>query len=307
VSAAILTAGLTKRYGTVTALHDVDLVIGHGEIYGLIGRNGAGKTTTIRLLLGMVRPSAGYAELQGMQVGVRPGPDWRRVGYLVEAATAYPELSVRENLQVAGWLHGVRDAALVADAIERLELARWADRPAGTLSSGGLQRLALARALMHRPQLLILDEPTSALDPAGVVEVRELLRSLAHEHGTTVFMSSHILTEIERNATRIGIVHAGRIVAELKPTELDRQRRSRLEVSARDAALAEELLRRAGFDPLRVGKRAEPVLEIDDTRAVERPDDVARVLVEGGAPPVRLAVVREDIERVFLRLTEPGT
>jgi ABC-2 type transport system ATP-binding protein len=299
---AVSTSGLTKRYGNVLAVDEVDLRVERGEIYGFLGLNGAGKTTTIRLLLGMVRPSAGRAQLFGVTVGPDTNSLWRRVGHLVESATAYPELTVRENLEVARQLQAFGDRSVTARAIERLGLSEYADRRARHLSAGNLQRLALARALLHQPDLLVLDEPANGLDPAGVVEIRHLLQALARERGVTVFMSSHILPEVDRLATRIGIVHRGRLVEELSAAELERRRHRRLEVAARDLDRAETALRQAGFAPTRAGGADRSVLELADERALDRPDDVAELLVRSGAPPLRLAVIQEDIEAQFLRL-----
>jgi ABC-2 type transport system ATP-binding protein len=201
VTTVIATDALTKRYGDVVAVQGLSLHVEPGEIYGFLGVNGAGKSTTIRMLLGLIQPSGGRVDLFGTRVRRGVGQVWGRVGYLVESPTAYPELSVRENLEVVRRLRGVADPRSVARVVQRLGLARYADRPARSLSSGNLQRLGLAKALLHEPELLILDEPANALDPAGVVEVRELLRALAEERGVTVFMSSHILGEVARLAT----------------------------------------------------------------------------------------------------------
>ena len=175
---AIATTGLSKQYkGGVLAVDQVDLRVARGEIYAFLGLNGAGKSTTIRMLLGMIRPTSGHAELFGERVASGATDLWRRVGYLVESATAYQELTVRENLDVARRLAGMPDASGVDRVLERLTLHPYADRRAGTLSLGNLQRLALARALLPSPELLILDEPANGLDPAGVIEIRELLRA----------------------------------------------------------------------------------------------------------------------------------
>jgi ABC-2 type transport system ATP-binding protein len=222
---AIATSGLTKRYrGGVLAVDQVDLTVARGEIYAFLGLNGAGKSTTIRMLLAMIAPTSGVAELFGQRVHPGATQLWRRVGHLVESATAYPELTVRENLEVARLLQGVSDKAAVERMIERLGLGDYADRRAGHLSLGNLQRLALARALLHEPALLVLDEPANGLDPAGVIEIRGLLHALAREHGVTIFMSSHILAEVDRLATQVGIVHRGRLIEELDSTALDRHR-----------------------------------------------------------------------------------
>jgi len=296
---AIETHGLSKSYGPVHAVDSVDLRVGVGEIYGFLGLNGAGKTTTIRALLGMIRPSAGSVKLLGQAVGPHGRGPWRRVGHLVEAPAAYPELTVRENLAIARRLQGIADTRATSRAIERLSLGAYADRKAGTLSMGNLQRLGLARALLHEPELLILDEPANGLDPAGVVEIREFLASLARDNGVTVFMSSHILTEVDRLATRIGIIHKGRLVEELEADQLDQLRSQRLEVRARDIERAQHALARAGF----AAKTGDSTIVLNEARAIGAPDEVARILVAAGTPPTRLAVEQEDLEDYFLRLT----
>ena len=215
--AVLRTESLTKHYGRVRAVDGLDLEVRRGEIYGFLGRNGAGKTTTIRMLLGLIRPTSGTVQVFGHPIGY--DQRWlRRVGFLVESATAYPNLTVAENLDIHRRLTGAARSS-VAEAIGRLRLDDYADRRAGRLSLGNKQRLSLARALLHAPELLILDEPANGLDPAGIVEVRELLRELAAS-GVTVFMSSHLLAEVAHLAHRIGIVDAGRLVEEASRHEL---------------------------------------------------------------------------------------
>ena len=162
-----------------------------------------------------------------------------------------------------------------------------------------VQRLGLAMALLHEPELLILDEPANGLDPAGVVEVRELLRGLARDQGVTVFMSSHILGEVDRLATRIGIIHQGRLIEEMSAVELEGRRDARLVVEARDLAAARLVLQDAGYEPQPNGRG----LVLRQLHAVQRPDDVATALVAGGQAPTRLVVEQEDLEAHFLRLT----
>ena len=301
MTVTIQTWGLSKRYGNVLAVDAVDLRVDRGEIYGFLGLNGAGKTTTIRALLGMIRPSAGGVSLFGEPIGPRGRGPWRRVGHLVEAPAAYPELTVRENLEIARRLHGVADASVTMRAIDRFGLGAYVDRRAGTLSMGNLQRLGLARALLHEPELVILDEPANGLDPAGVVEVRQLLSAIAREQGVTVFMSSHILAEVDRLATRIGIIHNGRLIEELDMDELERRRARRLAVDARDRSAARSALEAAGYAVSLVGEEGAFVL--NEPRALEAPDQVARVLVAASTPPIRLAVEQDDLEQHFLRLT----
>ena len=194
----ITVRGVSKRYGHVVAVDHVTLDVQPGEIYALLGLNGAGKTTLIRLLLGMVRPTAGDVEVTNRRVTDRAV--WSQVGYLVETPSAYPELTVRENLEVVRRLRKIPDRGAVEDAIDLFGLRSYADRRARTLSLGNGQRLGLAKAFFHRPSLLVLDEPVNGLDPAGVVEVRTLLVNLARERGVTVFLSSHRLAEVARVA-----------------------------------------------------------------------------------------------------------
>jgi len=216
---AVSTRALVKRYRDVAAVDSLNLDVRRGEIYGFLGRNGAGKTTTIRMLLGLIRPSGGEVTVLGRRIVPGETGVFSRVGFLVETATAYPNLTVRENLDIQRRLTGSPPRS-VADSITRLRLDPYADRRAGQLSLGNKQRLALARALLHSPELLVLDEPANGLDPAGIVEIRELLRSLADERGVTVFMSSHILAEVAHLADRIGIVHDGRLIEESSRDEL---------------------------------------------------------------------------------------
>lgn len=296
---SIETDSLTKRFGTVLAVDAVSLRVTKGEIYGFLGLNGAGKTTTIRALLGMIRPNEGGIKVLGEMVGPNGRGPWARVGYLVESPTAYPELTVYENLEIARRLQGLTSSDATTRIIKQLALTPYTHRKAGTLSSGNLQRLGLARALLHEPELLILDEPTNGLDPAGVVEIRELLATLARDKGITIFMSSHILTEVERLATRIGIIHRGRLIEELDRDKLESLRAKRLEVRTRDLKAAQDCLQNAGYKTL-VQNGA---VLIESAHAVEHPDEIAELLVSRGTPPMRLAVEQQNLEEHFLELT----
>ncbi len=296
---AIETNRLSKFYGDVRAADSVNLRVKPGEIYGFLGLNGAGKTTTIRALLGMIRPSEGNVKVLGQALGRGGRGPWGRVGHLVESPAAYPELTVRENLDVARRLQGIQNPKVVEDAMNNLSIASYADRKAGTLSSGNFQRLGLARALLHSPELLILDEPANGLDPAGVVEIRELLKSLAGKRGVTVFMSSHILTEVDRLATRIGIIHNGQLIEELDTDKLEKLRSKHLEVQARNLESASISLQSAGYKPLLEGE----TILLEEAHAIDHPDDIAQILVNAGAPPTHLAVNQQDLEEHFMQLT----
>jgi ABC-2 type transport system ATP-binding protein len=294
----IRTEALTKHYGKVQAIDGISLHIKKGEIYGFLGLNGAGKTTTIRCLLGMVRPTSGKAFLNGKKVNAGNQDVWNNVGYLVEIPYSYPDLTVWENLEMIRRLRFISDPGTVESVIERLQLGPYRDRKAKNLSQGNAQRLGIAKAIMHNPGILLLDEPANGLDPAGIVEIRELLCDLAFNKGVTVFISSHILGEISRFATRIGIIHEGRLVQESDTDQLDRFRKRCLQVNTRNNDSAKSKLAEKGF----VATITEGgFLEITSQEAIANPDNVAILLVKAGYPPTMLKVEEEDLESYFLR------
>jgi ABC-2 type transport system ATP-binding protein len=232
-------------------------------------------------------------------VGPNERGPWARVGHLVESPSAYPELTVRENLNIARRLQGIQNPKAVDEVMATLSIASYADRKAGTLSSGNFQRLGLARAMLHSPELLILDEPANGLDPAGVVEIRELIKSLVQERGVTVFMSSHILTEVDRLATRIGIIHNGKLIEELDTDKLEKLRSKRLEVKSRNLDGAFISLQSGGYKPV----IEQDTILIEHEYAIEHPDEIARILVNAGAAPTHLAVKQQNLEEHFMQLT----
>ena len=295
---AIETDSLSKKYRDVRAVDSVNLRVRPGEIYGFLGLNGAGKTTTIRTLLGMIRPTEGNVRVLGQAVGPNGRGPWAQVGHLVESPSTYPELSVKENLEIARRLHGILDPHVTSRVIERLGLVPYTDRKSGTLSTGNLQRLGLARALLHEPELLILDEPANGLDPAGVVEIRELLASLARDKGVTIFMSSHILTEVDRLATRIGIIHLGKLIEELDTEALEKLRSKRLEVKAHNLEAAQHSLQSAGFKVT----LSHETMVMEEPQAIEHPDNIACIMVNAGTPPTKLAVEQQNLEDHFMQL-----
>ena len=295
----IETEDLGKRYGDVRAVEHLSLRVAEGEIYAFLGLNGAGKTTTIRMLLGMIKPTTGYARVLQTRVSVGNREPWESVGYLVEIPHAYPELTVLENLEVARRLHPGTPREAVSRIVERMGLTAYAGRRTGDLSQGNAQRLGLAKALLHNPKLLLLDEPANGLDPAGIVEVRELLLELTRDQGVTVFMSSHILAEVSRLARRIGIIHEGRLLQELDIDELERNRKRRLILRARDIVSAHRALIAAG-QPAELLQ--DGTIELRTASSVERPDDINSLLVKAGTSPTQLMVEEEELEQYFLRL-----
>lgn len=212
---------------------------------------------------------------------------------------SYPELTVRENLEIIRRLRGIPDRSAIDSIIDRLQLTAYRDRKAGTLSLGNGQRLGLAKAMLHHPQVLILDEPTNGLDPAGIVEVRELLRELAADQGVTIFISSHILGEVSRLTSRIGIVHQGKLLQETDVKDLHPLLRRSLRVETRDPASARSRLTQAGYV---VQQNAEGTLLLQEERAVTNPDYISKLLVYADMPPTLIQVEEEDLEHYFLRV-----
>lgn len=218
--------GVARTYRGGAGVHDIDLTVQPGEIHALVGLNGAGKSTLMKLMVGMLRPAAGTIELLGHDARTLTGDQWARVGALVEYPLAYGELDGTTNLRLAARLHGVPPAAIpqvVETVVEELNLGRYAAVRARRMSLGNKQRLGLAAALQHHPDLIVLDEPTNALDPSGVLLLREaLLRRAAA--GAGVLVSSHHLDEVARIATRISVIAEGRMVGSLDPGGVDIER-----------------------------------------------------------------------------------
>jgi ABC-2 type transport system ATP-binding protein len=295
----IATRQLSKQYGSVHAVDGISISVRKGEIYGFLGLNGAGKTTTIRMLLGMVRPTSGTACISGKRVDAGNYRLWKDVGYLVEMPYSYPDLSVRENLAIVAELRGMADKKCIDAVMDDLKLTQYSNRKAKHLSLGNAQRLGLAKALLHHPSILVLDEPANGLDPAGIVEIREMLCDLAANHGVTVFISSHILGEIARLATRIAIIHNGKLLQELDAGQLNDCRKKQLLVNARDNEALRQFLAASNYsvEPTEAGH-----LALSEPKAIANPDTIAQLLVEAGIPPTFLKVDEEDLESYFLRI-----
>jgi ABC-2 type transport system ATP-binding protein len=295
----IQTENLSKQYGKLKAVDRVSISVQKGEIYGFLGLNGAGKTTTIRMLLGLINPTTGAAYLNGKKVNPGKPEMWKNVGYLVEVPYSYPDLTVSENLDIIRRLRFLEDHNAVKDIIELLKLGPYKDVLVKNLSLGNSQRLGLAKALIHHPDVLLLDEPANGLDPEGIVEIREMLMDLAHKRGVTVFISSHILGEISKLATRIGIINDGILVHESSVMEMELLRKNCLRVKANDLSGAKNTLIKNGYT---LSFPNEEIIEINGPYATDNPDKIAILLVNSGYPPTLLAVEEEDLEAFFLRV-----
>lgn len=293
------TQSLTRTFGKLKAVDAIDLEVHPGEIYGFLGLNGAGKTTMIRMLLGMIRPTSGKAWLFGQKADPASHGLWNKVGHLVEIPYAYPSLTVRENLEIFRRLRMISDRNSVQNISDQLMLGPYLDTKARHLSMGNAQRLGLAKALIHHPDLLILDEPANGLDPFGIVQIRKLLQDLARNEGVTIFISSHILGEISRLATRIGIIHQGKMIRESHTGHLESQRTRELHVSTNNNGSARKLLQRLHYHPevLKDGS-----LLIRNDKALAHPEHVAEYLVSKSLPPTLLSLREEDLEHFFFRI-----
>lgn len=294
----IRTEKLTKKYKEVLAVSEISLHVNRGEIYGFLGLNGAGKTTTIRMLLGMISADKGEAFINGKKVHAGNTGLWKEIGYLVEIPYSYPDLTVKENLEIIRRLRFIEDKNAVFSIMDKLKISGYANRKAKNLSLGNAQRLGIAKALIHHPNILILDEPANGLDPEGILEIRELLMDLSQNHGVTIFLSSHILGEISKFAARIGIIHNGVLIRELDKVQLDHICQKRLIVNTINNQLAKSVLLEKGIE---VSETSDQMLEIKNDTIIRNPETMASLLVNQQVPPSLLKVVEEDLESYFLR------
>jgi ABC-type multidrug transport system ATPase subunit len=289
------TSGLTKRYDErIVAVDNLNLRVRHGEVYGFLGPNGAGKTTTLRMLLGLARPTSGSAIVAGASPGSPEGLS--RIGAMIEAPAFYPFLSGRDNLRVLAKHAGVPETRIEA-ALDQVDLASRADDRFSTYSQGMKQRLGLAAALFKDPELLILDEPTNGLDPAGMADMRSLIRSLGQGQ-RTVLLSSHLLGEVEQICDRVGVIRSGKLVAEGTVEEL--RGRDTLRVRAEPLTAARELV--ASLPIVEQVAVSDEALRI--TTGPAEAAAINRALVDAGIAVSELHWERPPLEEVFLELTQ---
>jgi ABC-2 type transport system ATP-binding protein len=300
VDAAIASAGLTKRFGALNAVDAIDLAVPPGAVYGFLGPNGSGKTTTIRMLLGLVFPTAGSSVL----LGAATAQALPRVGALVEGPAFHPYLSGRANLvrlDAADRSAEARTArARVGAALERVGLSAAAGKRYRNYSLGMRQRLGIAAALLQPRELLVLDEPTNGLDPQGTREVRALITDLARD-GVTVFLSSHLLSEVEQICTDVGVMSAGRLVWQGRLTDLREQQAARVRVETGQPAAAAEVLTRCGL--AEVGSVDGAVIAALGSAS---PEAIVAELVRAGVGVRGFAVERATLEEQFVGLTGEG-
>jgi ABC-2 type transport system ATP-binding protein len=303
---AIRTKGLTKRYGTFTAVDKLDLTVRHGEVFGLLGPNGAGKTTTILMLLGLSEPNEGAARVLDLDPARNPLAVKRHVGYLPDNVGFYGGMTGRQNLRYTAKLNGIEKKVTeerIDQLLARVGLADAADNRVDTYSRGMRQRLGLADVLVKDPSIVILDEPTTAIDPAGVVEVLDLVRELARD-GAAVLLASHLLHQVQQVCDRVGIFVNGKLVASGRMDNLAEQLgtgRVHIEFSA-DAPL--DALRHAaagvrGVTSVAADERDDSLLVVTAERDVRT--ELARALVEAGHPPTHLRRRGDELDEIYRR------
>lgn len=295
----IRTEGLHYAYQPgVPTLKDVNIEVPRGSVYGFLGPNGAGKTTTLRLLLGLLRNQKGRLSVFGQNFENNRLPILRRIGSLIEQPSLYGHLSARENLEIYRQLHKV-STQRVEQVLQLVKLEKTGRKKARQFSLGMKQRLSIAIALLHEPELLILDEPTNGLDPNGIIETRELIAKLNRELGTTVLVSSHILNEVERMATHVGIIHHGKMLFQGTLSELQQMktRETSLEIETSDNIKAQQLLAEYAGSEIKNGLLQLPYQNREQAAAINRR------LVESGLQVYSLHASQSDLEQLFIDIT----
>lgn len=297
-TAAIQTTNLNFSFSNgVKTLQDVNLFVPRGSVYGFLGPNGAGKTTTLRLLLGLLKNQHGKLEIFGKEFSSHRIEILKRLGSLIEQPSLYLHLTAKENLDIYRLIYKV-DRTRINEVLKIVGLEFTGKKKVKQFSLGMKQRLSIAIALLHQPELLILDEPTNGLDPNGIIETRELIKKLNKEHNTTVIVSSHILNEVERMASHVGIIHKGKMLFQGTLTELQqmKSRQTALEIETNDNITAAQLLQSYSLKSVN-GKLVLPFENKEQTAAINK------LLVQNGVDVYALHSQQDDLEQLFLDIT----
>lgn len=297
------TYNLTRKYGNTAVVDNINMNIKKGEIYGFLGRNGAGKTTTLRMIMGLISPTKGGYELFGKKMGDREV--FGRIGAIIETPGFYPNLTARENLDIHRRLMGIPNKEYVDEALQIVGLTNYdiEKKKVKKYSLGMKQRLGVARALLHKPELLILDEPTNGLDPVGIKEMRETLLDLNKKKEITILVSSHILGEIQQLATKIGIIHNGKLLEEIDYKSFEKKNRHYINLRVNNDKKAITILEKS------MNIRDYEVIEPNKIRIYEMLDksnDVAKKMISEGIDVYEVNVMNDTLEDYFVRLTGGG-
>lgn len=293
------TQNLSKLYKNKKAVNGVNMNVAKGDIYGFLGQNGAGKTTTIRMIMGLVKPTVGEVFLFGERISQGQHAHYGRIGSVIETAGFYPNLTAVENLEIHRRLMGVTNKSYIEEALEITGMTDVRNKRVKGFSLGMKQRLGISRALLHKPELLILDEPTNGLDPVGIKEIRKLIQDLSMKRKITVLVSSHILSEIQQIATKIGIINEGTLLEEIDFESLKKKSRSYIQIKTGDDKKASFLLEKMGITDYKV-------IEQGVIRVYEKLNESSafnRTLSENGVEVSEISVMNDTLEDYFLQLT----
>lgn len=298
------TIELTKQYGMQFAVSDLNIHVKKGEVYGLLGRNGAGKTTTMRMAMGLMHPTKGEVMLFGEKMTVPTKQIFNRIGALIETPAFYENLTARDNLRIIADLRGTQSKDSIDKALILVNLENEKSKKVKQFSLGMKQRLGIAMALMHEPEFIILDEPTNGLDPVGIQQIRALIKKLSVEKGTTVLISSHILSEIEQMADTIGIIDHGRLIEELSMNEVKRRNRHYVKLTVSDMSrtipILEKELHITDFES--INDKELKIYQIEANF-----EEVNRLLNKNGIGVSEISLNKGNLEEYFLKLTGGAT
>lgn len=297
------TCHLTKTIGQKDLVSDVNLHVKKGEIYGFLGPNGAGKTTVMKMITNLWKPTDGKVEIFGETLTPQSYEVLKRMGSIIEFPTFYDHMTGYENLKLHTEYMGYYHHGSIENALDLLDLAGAAGKPVKNYSLGMKERLGIARAILCKPELLILDEPTNGLDPAGMKQIRDLLKTLCTEYGTTILISSHILSEVESIADTIGVIHHGRMKKEIGMEEIEQMSLAYITVSVQNTRKAAYVLSE------KLGIRNFKIIEDKEIRIYEShvsPQELSNVLAKNQVPITALGTQAETLEDYFLKITAEG-
>ena len=298
------TRNLTKRYGNKTVVNDLNMNLNKGDIYGFLGQNGAGKTTTLRMIMGLIQSTAGEIEVFGSKLDQKDqNKIMERIGVIIEYPGFYLNLTAEENLEIHRRLMGMGNKESIEEALAIVGLLEAKDQKVKGYSLGMKQRLGIARAILHHPELLVLDEPLNGLDPVGIKEIRQLFLDLSKQ-GITILISSHLLSEIEQIATRIGIIHNGNLLEEVDYETLQKKSRHYLEINVNDEQKTVFILeQKLGItDYLIVGQGKVYLYE-----NIDQPALINATLTNNGIEVQGILLSRDSLEDYFLKVTGGGS
>lgn len=294
------TYNLSKKYGEEYAVNKINMSLKKGDIYGFLGKNGVGKTTTIRMILGLIKPTEGHVELFGEPLDKRNCQIFRKIGSIIEYPGAYGNLTATENLEIHRKLMGIRDKDTVEEVLHLVGLSDTRNKRVSEFSLGMKQRLGIGKALLHKPELLVLDEPTNGLDPVGIREIRELIITLAKRDKITILVSSHILSEVEQIATMIGIINKGVLLEEVNLDSLRKQSNQYIRLKISDIEAATNVL--GEFLNIKDFTVENSVLKVYEK--LNETVNITRLLVTNNIDVEEICLIEESLEDHFLKLIE---